>query len=126
MKDLILVARCKNAYDIYLKKVSSLSYAPDVYVITKNGRSVKDAPLFETVADAESYIRELNTPSLRDFYKGGAWEGRPINDVFRNLGEVKAESLYRECVKSGMCADDAWMSVYSVECSLDAPDKEVA
>ena len=60
MRSLILISRCKNAYDIYLKKISSLSYAPDVYVVYRNGRKIEDAPSsFKTIKEAENYIKEV-------------------------------------------------------------------
>ena len=47
------------------------------------------------------------------------WNGRPINEVFRNLGEEKAEKLYNQKRSEGLSVNDAWLEVYSIECSMD-------
>lgn len=39
--------------------------------------------------------------------------------MFENLGEVKAEELYRKFRAEGMSEDEAFDEVYSVECNLD-------
>lgn len=47
------------------------------------------------------------------------WGGRPINEVFHNLGPEKAEELYNQKINEGLSPDDAWLEVYSEECSMD-------
>ncbi len=59
MRDLLLAERLNNGYDIYLRRVSTLSYAPDVYALYQNGRLVKDAPLFATINEARRYAKEV-------------------------------------------------------------------
>ena len=54
---------------------------------------------------------------VKDHYT--PWEGRPLNEVFQHLGEEKAAKMYDMCIEQGMSKDDAWMQVYSIECSLD-------
>lgn len=45
--------------------------------------------------------------------------GRPINEVFCNLGVEKAEELYNQKLRDGLNPEDAWLEVYSMECSMD-------
>ena len=54
-----LVKRCANGYDIYLRFVSTLSYAPSVFVISLNGRFIKGAPECKTLEEAEQFIALL-------------------------------------------------------------------
>lgn len=42
-----------------------------------------------------------------------------MSEVFRNLGEAKAQKLYDEFKAKGMSDDDAFNEVYSIECNLD-------
>ena len=58
IRNLVLVERCNNACDIYLRKVSSLSYAPNEYAVFQNGRAVKGAS-FGCIDDARAYIKEV-------------------------------------------------------------------
>ncbi len=58
-RDLILVKRCEKACDIYLKKVSSLTYAPDVYLVYRNGRRYLSAPEFSMLEQAVRYVKEV-------------------------------------------------------------------
>ena len=39
--------------------------------------------------------------------------------VFENLGEEKAKALYDGFIAQGMCKDDAFSEVYSIECNMD-------
>lgn len=55
IKTIVLAKRCENAYDIYLKIVSTLTYAPNCYVVYKNGRIASDK-VFSTIDEAESWI----------------------------------------------------------------------
>ena len=47
------------------------------------------------------------------------WEGRNVNEVFKNLGVEKANELYEQKITEGMSTDDAWMEVYAIECNMD-------
>ena len=52
-----LKERRSDAYDIYIKKVSTLSYWPDTYFVTLNGRVVADG--FSSIEEARAYINDL-------------------------------------------------------------------
>ena len=54
IKTIKLVKRCKDGYDIYYKYVSSLSYAPNVYTVAKDGRMQKEE--IASQKEAEDYI----------------------------------------------------------------------
>ncbi len=54
-----LVKRCANGYDIYLRHVSRLSYAPNVYAISLNGRFLRNTPTFATLIEAEDCVRNI-------------------------------------------------------------------
>lgn len=42
-----------------------------------------------------------------------------MSEVFSNLGETKANELYKGFRAKGMSEDDAFSEVYSIECNLD-------
>ena len=58
-RDLVLVKRCEKACDIYLRRVSSLTYAPNVYLVYRNGRKDLSAPEFSTLEQAALYVKEV-------------------------------------------------------------------
>lgn len=40
-------------------------------------------------------------------------------DVFKNLGEDKAEKMVNELIASGYPQDEAFTEIYSIECNMD-------
>lgn len=59
---------------------------------------------------------------LSDYYKSKNWEGRPLGQVFKNIGLDKAsEVFYDLTVKKHMSEDEAWLEVYSKEVAADCP-----
>lgn len=54
-----------------------------------------------------------------DRYNKGRWDGNLPSEIFRNLGEKKAEEMYNKYIEQGMSDEDAWLEVYSAECNLD-------
>ena len=52
-------------------------------------------------------------------YDKKRWNGRDVNEVFKNLGEEKANEIYEQKIAEGMSDDDAWLEVYSMECQMD-------
>ncbi len=58
---------------------------------------------------------------LADYYKALGWEGQPLGKVFSNLGIQKASEMFYHLTKNGrMSEKDAWLEVYSRECSIQA------
>lgn len=43
-------------------------------------------------------------------------------DVFKNLGEDKAEEMFNELVASGHTKDEAFTEIYSIECNMDGEE----
>ena len=67
------------------------------------------------------------TPSgLKDYYEKVGWEGQPLGKVFSNLGLQRASEEFYKLTKKGVSEKDAWLEVYSKECSKAGARKRLA
>ena len=58
-KDIALIKQCDNAFDIYRQRVTSLSYCPDTFFVTENGRTI--AKDFASIDDARAFIENIES-----------------------------------------------------------------
>lgn len=58
---------------------------------------------------------------LADYYKSKGWDktNEPLGKIYKNLGLQKASEMFYNLTSKGTSEDDAWLAVYSRECSLD-------